>query len=88
MTTPGRRALGTVVLLALASCGGEADVAPDVIFVGGPILSPGSEWMPGVEAPDVVPDGIAVADGRVLLVGSADEVRSRSPWAARRRPCP
>ncbi|MGB1779095.1 MAG: amidohydrolase family protein, partial [Longimicrobiales bacterium] len=74
MTTPARMAFVVLCLCVVSSCS-ETDSAPDVVLVGGPILSPGAAWMPGVVTPPVTPDAIAIRGGRVSAVGSADEVR-------------
>ena len=75
MTTPVRTAFVVLCLCVFSSCT-ETDSAPDVVLVGGPIVSPGAAWMPGVETPPVLPEAIAITGGRVSAVGSADEVRS------------
>lgn len=74
MTTPTRTALLAGCLVFAASCAQE-DTSPDVVLVGGPIVSPGSIWMSGAEPDLETPDAIAIKDGRVLAVGRSDEVR-------------
>jgi len=74
MTTPVRMAFVALCFCVVSSCSGT-DTAPDVLLVGGPIVSPGASWMPGVETPSVTPDAIAIRDGRVSAVGGADELR-------------
>lgn len=74
MTTPARMVCVVLCLCVASSCA-ETESVPDVVLVGGPIVSPGAAWMPGVATPSVTPYGIAIKDGRVSAVGSADEVR-------------
>lgn len=77
MTTLPRTAYVALIgfgVFVASSCS-NMDSAPDVVLVGGPIVSPGAAWMPGIVAPPVVPDAIAIKDGRVSAVGLADELR-------------
>lgn len=75
MRTLVRTALCTLLFASLSCTSAENDT-PDMILVGGPIISPGADWMPSVLTDQELPSGIAVSEGRVLMVGTAEEVRS------------
>ncbi len=64
------RALGLVLLAGVAvACQADADPdAPDLVLVGGTVITVDDD-RPGAEA-------VAVKDGRILAVGSSDEIRA------------
>ena len=76
MTTPGRVVLGALLVGVISSCGDGSEPAPDVILVGGPIVSPDAEWMSDGLTLQPQPDGIAIKGGRVSRVAGATEIRA------------
>lgn len=76
MTTRGRITLGVALVAATLSCGDPGDPAPDLLFVGGPVVSPGAEWMSATTESAQLPDAIAVTAGRISAVGPSSELRT------------
>lgn len=76
MTTHARLTLTVLLVLAAGSCGDAAERAPDLVLVGGAVVSPGADWMPDGAAAQVYPDGIAVTGGRISAVGPSKDIRA------------
>lgn len=75
MTTFARCTFCVAIVVTLSCVPAENDV-PDMILVGGPIISPGSEWMSDPSGSDGLPTGIAISNGRVMMVGPGEQVRA------------
>jgi len=77
MTTFTRCTFCVAIVAALSCVTAENDV-PDMILVGGRIISPGAEWMPDPSGSEELPTGIAISNGRVMMVGPSEQVRALS----------
>jgi predicted amidohydrolase YtcJ len=71
-----RRMLGGLVSLALALLSPLAIGAADIVFSGGPVLT--------LDADDRVVEALAIDNGRILAVGSLDEVLAHADENTRR----
>jgi hypothetical protein len=77
--------LAPPILVGACSVADDADpgsAPPDLVLHGGPVLT--------MDDQATVADAVAVADGRVVAVGSADEVlaRSRTPGSSTSKDAP
>ena len=77
MTTFTRCTVCVAIVATLSCVSAENDV-PDMILVGGRIISPGAEWMPDPSGYEELPTGIAISGRRVMMVGASEQVRALS----------
>ena len=72
------RCIFCIAIVATLSCVAAENDVPDMILVGGRIISPGAEWMPDPSGSEELPTGIAISNGRVMMVGPSERVWARS----------
>ncbi|MDP2958724.1 MAG: hypothetical protein Q8N53_20030, partial [Longimicrobiales bacterium] len=65
-TSPARRAVAFPLLLALAACAGEPENPADLVLTNGKVVTV-DDALPEAQA-------LAVRDGRILAVGTSEEM--------------